>query len=150
MKKMLFIYNPNAGTGLLKPKLSDVLDIFVKGGYEVTVYPTQRYHDALSKTISYEGDYDLVVCSGGDGTLDEVVTGMSKGIGRCRSAISRQGLRMILPTACISQKICWRRRILQLTGFRFHAMWGFLMMISLSILPRLVYLQMYPTRQSRV
>ena len=40
MKKMLFIYNPNSGMGLLKPKLSDVLDIFVKGGYEVTVYPT--------------------------------------------------------------------------------------------------------------
>ena len=36
MKKMLFIYNPNSGMGLLKPKLSDVLDIFVKGGYEVT------------------------------------------------------------------------------------------------------------------
>ena len=32
MKKMLFIYNPNAGTGVLKPKLSDVLDIFVKAG----------------------------------------------------------------------------------------------------------------------
>lgn len=78
MKKMLFIYNPNAGTGLLKPKLSEVLDIFVKGGYEVTVYPTQRYHDALAKTISYTEEYDLVVCSGGDGTLDEVVTGMAK------------------------------------------------------------------------
>lgn len=78
MKKMLFIYNPNAGTGLLKPKLSEVLDIFVKGGYEVTVYPTQRYHDALSKTISYTEDYDIVVCSGGDGTLDEVVTGMAQ------------------------------------------------------------------------
>lgn len=76
MKKMLFIYNPNAGTGLLKPKLSDVLDIFVKGGYEVTVYPTQRYHDAYAKTASYREDYDIVVCSGGDGTLDEVVTGM--------------------------------------------------------------------------
>lgn len=76
MKKMLFIYNPNAGTGLLKPKLADVLDIFVKAGYEVTVYPTQRYHDALAKTITYKEDYDLVVCSGGDGTLDEVVTGM--------------------------------------------------------------------------
>ena len=47
MKKMLFIYNPNAGTGVLKPKLSDVLDIFVKAGYEVTVYPTQCYHDAM-------------------------------------------------------------------------------------------------------
>ena len=39
MKKMLFIYNPNAGTGVLKPKLADVIDIFVKAGYEVTVYP---------------------------------------------------------------------------------------------------------------
>ena len=46
MKKLLFIYNPNAGTGMLKPKLADVLDIFAKAGYEVTVYPTQRYHDA--------------------------------------------------------------------------------------------------------
>ena len=33
MKKMLFIYNPNAGKGVLKPRLSDVLDIFVKAGY---------------------------------------------------------------------------------------------------------------------
>ncbi len=53
MKKMLFIYNPNAGTGVLKPKLSDVLDIFVKAGYEVTVYPTQCYHDAMAKAESY-------------------------------------------------------------------------------------------------
>lgn len=78
MKKMLFIYNPNSGMGLLKPKLSDVLDIFVKGGYEVTVYPTQKYHDAVRKMAEYEEQYDLVACSGGDGTLDEVVTGMMK------------------------------------------------------------------------
>lgn len=78
MKKMLFIYNPNSGMGLLKPKLSDVLDIFVKGGYEVTVYPTQKYHDAVRKMGDYEEQYDLVACSGGDGTLDEVVTGMMK------------------------------------------------------------------------
>lgn len=77
MKKMLFIYNPNSGMGLLKAQLSDVLDIFVKSGYEVTVYPTQKYHDALAKTLSYTEEYDLLVCSGGDGTLDEVVTGMS-------------------------------------------------------------------------
>lgn len=76
MKKLLFIYNPNAGTGVLKPKLSDVLDIFVKAGYEVTVYPTQCYHDAKKKAESYTDTYDLVVCSGGDGTLDEVVTAM--------------------------------------------------------------------------
>lgn len=76
MKKMLFIYNPNSGTGVLKPKLSDVLDIFVKAGYEVTVYPTQKRYDAVERIQSYTENYDLVVCSGGDGTLDEVVTGM--------------------------------------------------------------------------
>ena len=76
MKKLLFIYNPNAGKGLLKPKLSDIFDIFVKAGYEVTVYPTQKYRDGYKKVAHFTGDYDLLVCSGGDGTLDEVVTGM--------------------------------------------------------------------------
>lgn len=78
-KKMLFIYNPNAGTGVLKPKLSDVLDIFVKAGYELTVYPTQRAHDAVEKVQKCRGKFDLIVCSGGDGTLDEVMTGMLLG-----------------------------------------------------------------------
>ena len=75
MKKMLFIYNPNAGTGTLKPKLSDVLDVFTKAGYEVTVYPTQKAHDGAEKMSSCPEGYDLIVCSGGDGTLDEVSDG---------------------------------------------------------------------------
>ena len=78
MKRMLFVYNPNAGKGLLKAKLSDVLDIFVKAEYEVVVYPTQSYRDAYRKVVHMDDDYDLIVCSGGDGTLDEVVTGMMK------------------------------------------------------------------------
>lgn len=77
MKRLLFIYNPHAGKELLKPKLSDIVDIFVKAGYEVVIYPTQSYRDANRKIRECEAeDYDLVVCSGGDGTLDEVVTGM--------------------------------------------------------------------------
>lgn len=78
MKKMLFVYNPNAGKGLLKIQLSDVLDIFVKAGYEVVVYPTQSYKDAYRKVVHMDDEFDLIVCSGGDGTLDEVVTGMMK------------------------------------------------------------------------
>lgn len=78
MKRMLFLYNPNAGKGLLKAKLSDVLDILVKAGYELVVYPTQCYRDAYQKIVHMKDEYDLVVCSGGDGTLDEVVTGMMK------------------------------------------------------------------------
>ena len=77
MKKLLFIYNPHAGKELLKPKISDIVDIFVKAGYEVTIYPTQSYRDAYRKVKEYDSkEYELVVCSGGDGTIDEVVSGM--------------------------------------------------------------------------
>lgn len=78
MKKILFIYNPNAGKGLIKPRLSDILDILVKAGCELTVYPTQSYRDAYKKVVSFTDHYDRVICCGGDGTLDEVVTGMMK------------------------------------------------------------------------
>ncbi len=79
MKKLLFVYNPRAGKEMLKPRLSDVLDIFVKTGYEVTVHPTQAYRDAYYQIKEYEvGKYDLIACSGGDGTIDEVATGMMK------------------------------------------------------------------------
>lgn len=79
MKKLLFVYNPRAGKEMLKPRLSDVLDIFVKTGYEVTVHPTQAYRDAYYQIKEYEvGKYNLIACSGGDGTIDEVATGMMK------------------------------------------------------------------------
>ena len=79
MKKLLFVYNPRAGKEMLKPRLSDVLDIFVKAGYEVTVHPTQAYRDAYYQIKEFEvGKYDLIACSGGDGTIDEVATGMMK------------------------------------------------------------------------
>ncbi len=83
-KKMLFIYNPLAGRAQLKQQLSDVVDIFVKAGYKVTIYPTQAYKDALRVVQAYpDGEYDLVVCGGGDGTIDEVVSGMMKRTRRC-------------------------------------------------------------------
>ena len=75
-KDMLFIYNPKAGKALIRNHLVDIIDVFVKGGYEVTVYPTQARGDAIKKTKKKKDKYDIVVCSGGDGTLDEVFTGM--------------------------------------------------------------------------
>ncbi len=77
-RKMLFIYNPKAGKAQIKGKLADILDIFAKAGYEMTVCPTQGQGDAVEIVQNREEKYDLVVCSGGDGTLDEVVTGMMK------------------------------------------------------------------------
>ena len=75
-KKMLFIFNPRSGKGSIKTRLMDILDIFVKGGYEVTVHPTQAYMDGFKIAKKKAGEYDLVVVSGGDGTLDEIVSGI--------------------------------------------------------------------------
>lgn len=77
-KKMLFIYNPRAGKERIRSNLLDIIDIFVKGGYEVTAYPTQGSGDATRAVIERERGYDIITCSGGDGTLDEVVEGMVK------------------------------------------------------------------------
>lgn len=75
-KRLLFVYNPYSGKGKIKEHLSDIIDIMVKADYEVTVYPTQAQGDAIEKTKLEAKAYDRIVCSGGDGTLDEVVTGM--------------------------------------------------------------------------
>ena len=93
----------------VKPRLSDVLDIFVKAGYEVTVHPTQAYRDAYYQIKEYEvGKYDLIACSGGDGTIDEVATGMMKrremGKDVVPVGIFRQERRMICQESAHSEK----------------------------------------------
>ncbi len=77
-KKILFVYNPHAGKASIRSNLLDIIDIFTKAGYSVTARPTQQAGDATLAVMNREGDYELLVCSGGDGTLDEVVTGMMK------------------------------------------------------------------------
>ena len=76
MKKLLFIFNPYSGKAQIKNKVLEIVDIMVKAGYEVTIYPTQARADALNLVQKRAKKYDLVVCSGGDGTLDEAVSGM--------------------------------------------------------------------------
>lgn len=75
-KKLLFVFNPCSGKGQIKNKLLSIVDTMVKAHYEVTIYPTQKASEAQEKIQAEAKDYDLVVCSGGDGTLDEAVTGM--------------------------------------------------------------------------
>jgi YegS/Rv2252/BmrU family lipid kinase len=75
-QKLLFIFNPHSGKGLIRNELVDIVDCMVKADYEVTVYTTQSQGDAIRKIREEAGNFDRIVCSGGDGTLDEVVTGM--------------------------------------------------------------------------
>lgn len=76
MKKLLFIYNPHAGTGRLAGKLSNVLDAFAGAGWLVTVWPTQGRGDATTAARELGPKFDRIVCSGGDGTLHEVIEGL--------------------------------------------------------------------------
>lgn len=78
MKKLLLIINPVTAKNVMTPVLIDVVDIFERGGYDVTVHITKEKNDPV-KTVSEHGEkYDTVVCAGGDGTLNQTVTGVLK------------------------------------------------------------------------
>ncbi len=76
MKKMLFIVNPKSGREQIRSKLLEVLDLFSAAGYEIQIHITQRQKDAAEAAARWGQEKDLVVCSGGDGTLNEVISGM--------------------------------------------------------------------------
>lgn len=76
-KKLLLIANPFSGTGKIKSHLFKVVETLSNAGYSVTVYPTKARLDATAKVESLnEGDFDTIVVCGGDGTLNEVITGI--------------------------------------------------------------------------
>lgn len=77
-KKLYFIYNPHSGREQIRTKLFHILQIFSDAGYELTVHPTREKKDAVRQIESLPDEYELVVCSGGDGTIDEVVQGMMR------------------------------------------------------------------------
>ncbi len=75
-KSLLFVYNPHAGKAQINEKLSKIIDTFAKSDYLTTVWPTQKRGDASEIIKKLGSGYDLVGCSGGDGTLSEAVDGL--------------------------------------------------------------------------
>lgn len=76
MEKLLFIYNPHAGRGQVQNKLAGILNAFTRAGCLVTAYPTQGRGDASRAARDLGPEFDRVACSGGDGTLHEVICGL--------------------------------------------------------------------------
>ena len=62
-----------------------MIDRFTAAGFEVTVHPTQERGDAIAqaKQVCDSGLYDILVCSGGDGTLNEVIQGYMLSENQC-------------------------------------------------------------------
>lgn len=77
-KKLYFLYNPHSGREQIRTKLFHILQVFSDAGYEITVHPTREKKDAVKQIEFLPDEYELVVCSGGDGTIDEVVQGMMR------------------------------------------------------------------------
>lgn len=76
MKEMLFIINPRSGKGQIKNHLVDILDVFSKAGYRSECYVTQCGMDAKRAVLERGTGKDIIVCTGGDGTLNETINGM--------------------------------------------------------------------------
>ena len=75
-KKMLFFVNPNAGHVEIRSSLMEVLEIFSTGGYDITIHPTAAPRDLTRQIVARGAEFDLIVCTGGDGTLNEAVSGL--------------------------------------------------------------------------
>lgn len=71
MPKLLFVFNPHSGKGLIKTHLLEIIDIFTHAGYDVTVHPTQGPLDGYRYISEHGNEYYRIVVSGGDGTLNE-------------------------------------------------------------------------------
>ncbi len=76
MKKALLIINPKAGKAKVRPALFDIINAIAKHGYTVTVALTQKPGHAVTLTREMAKEHNVVVCSGGDGTFNEVVSGL--------------------------------------------------------------------------
>ena len=76
MRKLLLIINPVAGRNQAQTDLFKMVRVFAEHDCEVTVYPTRGPQDCTRKVLADAGRFDLVVCCGGDGTLNEMVSGM--------------------------------------------------------------------------
>lgn len=77
-KRILLIINPIAGKLRTKRPLFSAADIFTRNGYQVDQYMTEYRGHAIQLVKEHARDHDIIVCSGGDGTLNEVVTGMQE------------------------------------------------------------------------
>lgn len=75
-KKALWIVNPRAGKTKSRAPLYDAAARFGRSGWSVCIRETDHRGHAAELAAQLAGDYDAVVCIGGDGTLNETITGL--------------------------------------------------------------------------
>jgi len=92
VKKARIIYNPTSGREIFKKELPYALEQLEVAGYETSAHATVGEGDAKrAAEIAVERKYDLVVVAGGDGTINEVISGIAEKDYRPKLAIIPAG-----------------------------------------------------------
>ena len=76
MKKLLLVLNPFAGQRKANRFLPEMLRLFHDHDYRCEVFVTGASGDATRFVAENGGAFDLIVCAGGDGTLNETIAGV--------------------------------------------------------------------------
>ena len=76
MENLFLVVNPKSGLGKMKTELFKVCETLTKGGYRVTLHITARRGDATEEVKNLGNEFSTIVVCGGDGTLNEVLTGV--------------------------------------------------------------------------
>jgi len=75
-KKLLMIVNPTAGRTKSHAPLFDAAAVFSQAGFLLSIHNTAFPGDAVQTAAALGKEYDVVVAVGGDGTLNQVVSGL--------------------------------------------------------------------------
>ena len=78
-KRARLIYNPTSGQEIMKKNVAEVLDILEGAGFETSAFQTTPDENSAKNeaTRAAEAGFDLVIAAGGDGTINEVVSGIA-------------------------------------------------------------------------
>lgn len=74
-KRALILLNISSGTGRAPLFVMEIIKRFAKNGFEPVIFPIIPGSDLISEKIlpEYENSADIVLCIGGDGTLNHVI-----------------------------------------------------------------------------
>lgn len=78
LRPAMLIINPVSGKKLVLRYVPQMIRILMDGGYLVTTVVTAKRGDATEFAEKYGSHYELICCTGGDGTLNETLTGLVK------------------------------------------------------------------------
>ena len=79
-KSAMLIINPVSGKKLVLRYIPDIIRRLMDAGYMVSTFITSRRGEATEFVQSYGAGQQLICCTGGDGTLNEVLTGLARDI----------------------------------------------------------------------